>query len=168
MGFKKYNDRYKVINIVSNSKIYKGFNGTATSFGSHYEIVREKWWRFWKIDNLIISIETRYDREEVYNDYWGQHTLVYRISKHGRYSDLSGIKPSVIDAIRYRLRLVIDNREDISKLIKKSKKLTLKFRVNMIPIDYHSLEFYIVDDEVYFEGEKSYERELKLKKIGIL
>lgn len=156
MGFTKKIGSYKYIT-----------TGKHTGFGSYFDIVREKWWRFWKIDNLIITIQTVYDREEVYNDYWGQSTLIYRISKQGRYSDLSGIKPSVIDDIRYRLRLVIDNIEDINKLINKSKKLTLKFRVNMIPVDYHSLEFYIVDNEIYFEGEKSYERELKLKKIGI-
>jgi hypothetical protein len=118
-----------------------------------YEVVRGTW--FWQIESVTIQLFTRYKD-------WDCVITKYDIPE------------DILDNIRMSLQQRIKVEKDISKLVKKAKSLFVTFRTERCLLhSYHrtphhiNIPFYIVDDCVYFDFDKSYSRAKKLKEIGL-
>lgn len=108
----------------------------------------------WQIESVTIQLFTRYKD-------WD-----YKIER-------SNIPEDILDNIRTLLEQKLKVEKDISKLVKKAKKLFVTFSterclIHSYPKTPHhiNIPFYIVDDEIYFHDE-SWKRVEKLKKIGL-
>lgn len=118
-----------------------------------YEVVRGTW--PWQIESVTIQLFTRYKD-------WDCVITKYDIPE------------DILDNIRMSLQQRIKVEKDISKLVKKAKSLFVTFRTERCLFHiypgtphYINIPFYIVDDCVYFDFDKSYSRAKKLKEIGL-
>lgn len=120
-----------------------------------YKIYRSSWWRFWEVDRLEFSLPTRY--EDAYEE------VEKKLINGTSYS--MELSSWVIEDVREQLATRVFTYE---KLAKKAKRLSVKFGTRESSQYYtDSMNFYIIDDSIYFDSDDAIKRERLLKKLGI-
>jgi len=124
-----------------------------------YKIIRYSFWNFWKIDRLEFNLPTRY--EDAYEE------VEKKLVDGGRSYSME-LKKYVIEDVREQLAIKIVT---YGKLTKKAKKLSVNFQTREHHQYYfklrNSLDFYIINGDIYFECDESIKREKLLSKLGI-
>lgn len=120
-----------------------------------YKIVRHSWWKFWQIDELEFTLSTRY--QDAYEE-------VEKKLLNG--TEWSMVLSSwVIEDIREQLAISVST---YSKLVKKAKKLSVRFHTSESGQRFiDCMDFYVIDGGVYFDSDDAIKRERLLKKLGI-
>jgi hypothetical protein len=120
-----------------------------------YKILRNSWWKFWKIDSLEFQLPTRY--EDAYQE----------------------VEKKLINGTSYSIELmswvIEDVREQLvtrivtyGKLANKAKKLSVKFHTRDSGQFYtDGMDFYLRGEEIYFDFDNAIKREKLLSKLGI-
>lgn len=120
-----------------------------------YKIYRHSWWKFWQVDKLEFNLPTRY--EDAYEE----------------------VEKKLINGCEWSMRLsswvVEDIREQLASrvftyvnLTKKAKRLSVGFNTRESGQYYtDSIDFYIIDDSIYFDSDEAIKREKLLSKLGI-
>ena len=118
-----------------------------------YKIYRSSWWKFWEIDSLEFNLPTRY--EDAYQE------VEKKLINGTSYS--MELMSWVIEDVREQLVTRIVTYE---KLAKKAKKLSIKFHTRESGQYYtDGMNFYIIDNEIYFDSDDAIKRERLLSKI---
>ena len=120
-----------------------------------YKIVRHSWWKFWQVDELEFTLSTRY--QDAYEE-------VEKKLLNG--TEWSMVLSSwVIEDIREQLDISIST---YSKLVKKAKKLSVRFHTSESGQRFiDCMNFYVIDGGVYFDSDDAIKRERLLNKLGI-
>lgn len=113
-------------------------------------IQKKYWWKFWKIDRLIIILDK--DFHDPYFALCRQNTWNFQM------------KDYVIEEIRAILTLRIKNIPD---LIKKSSEVYTEFNTGNYIKQKVKHRIFVIEGRVYFDFEKNIKRENTLIKIGI-
>lgn len=118
--------------------------------------IKRHWLKFWKID-LEVTLPTVYHLEEL--------------------SLLSDKKSQIIyDDIRNSLSTYLKNDSNFRKMVSKSESCYVIYYTYDIHIDFYEIlglthdirmRFWIVDNEILLETDKSVKRELTLNSLGI-
>ena len=120
-----------------------------------YKIYRRFWWKFWQIDQLEFTLSSRY--EDAYEE-------VEKKLINGTQWSME-LKSWVIDDLREQLssRILTYN-----KLVKKSKKLSVRFGTSGSGQRFSDrMDFYVWGEDIYFDSDESIKRERLLNKLGI-
>ena len=121
-----------------------------------YKIYRSSWWRFWKIDALEFQLSTRY--EDAYQE------VEKKLIDGTSYS--MELRSWVIEDVREQLVTRIVTYGKLTKKAKKAKKLSVKFHTRESGQYYtDGMNFYIIDNEIYFDSDDAIKRERLLSKI---
>ena len=116
---------------------------------------RNSWWKFWKIDHLEFELPTRYDNA---------YEEVIRKTMNGKTYSMV-LKSWVVEDVREQLRSRVFT---YAKLVKKAKKLSVKFSTRDSGLFYtDGMDFYLVGEGIYFDSDVSIKREKILNKLGI-
>lgn len=120
-----------------------------------YTMRRSSWWRFWKVDHLEFNLPTRY--EDAYEE-------VEKKLINGR--EWSMILSSwVIEDVREQLASRVFTYDNLTK---KAKRLSVSFNTRESGQYYtDSMNFYIIDNSIYFDSDDAIKREKLLNKLGI-
>lgn len=120
-----------------------------------YTISRSSWWKFWQVDELEFTLPTRY--EDAYEE------VEKKLINGTQYS--MELSSWVIEDVREQLTMRVSTYE---KLAKKSKRLSVKFGTRESSQYFtDSMNFYIIDESIYFDSDDAIKRERLLKKLGI-
>jgi hypothetical protein len=120
-----------------------------------YKILRNSWWKFWKIDSLEFQLPTRY--EDAYQEVEKKLINGSQI--------LMELKSWVIEDVREQL---VTRIVTYGKLAKKAKKLSVKFHTRDSGQYYtDGMDFYLRGEEIYFDSDDVIKREKLLNKLGI-
>jgi hypothetical protein len=120
-----------------------------------YKILRNSWWKFWKIDSLEFQLPTRY--EDAYQEVEKKLINGSQI--------LMELKSWVIEDVREQL---VTRIVTYGKLAKKAKKLSVKFHTRDSGQYYtDGMDFYLRGEEIYFDSDDAIKREKLLNKLGI-
>ena len=120
-----------------------------------YKIVRHSWWKFWQVDEIEFTLSTRY--QDAYEE-------VEKKLVNG--TEWSMVLSSwVIEDIREQLVISVST---YSKLVKKAKKLSVRFHTSESGQRFiDCMNFYVIDGGVYFDSDDAIKREKLLNKLGI-
>ena len=116
---------------------------------------RNSWWKFWKIDHLEFELLTRYDNA---------YKEVIRKTINGKTYSME-LNSWVVEDVREKLLVRI---KTYSKLVKKAKKLSVKFSTRESGQYYtDSMDFYIRGEGIYFDSDNAIKRDNILNQLGI-
>ena len=116
---------------------------------------RNSWWKFWKIDHLEFELLTRYDNA---------YKEVIRKTINGKTYSME-LNSWVVEDVREKLLVRI---KTYSKLVKKAKKLSVKFSTKDSGLLYtDGMDFYIKEGGIYFDSDVSIKRDNILNQLGI-